>query len=193
METFSALLALCEGNPPVTGGFPSQKPVTRTFDVFFDQRLNKRLANTRDAGDLRRHCDHYYVIVMTSAVTVVTTFGSRTGTWRLYSQVLFCHTISFPVILCSINDITFAVQVLLCGCIVFVTLRLLLHIVFCAAHKMRFTHRLYDTKTLSTSMALCEGNPPVTGVFPSQMWTSCWTVDLPVVWNTTSMWRHRNG
>ena len=25
METFSTLLALCEGNPPVTGGFPSQK------------------------------------------------------------------------------------------------------------------------------------------------------------------------
>ena len=27
MEIFSALLALCEGNPPVTGGFPSQRPV----------------------------------------------------------------------------------------------------------------------------------------------------------------------
>ena len=36
METFSALLSLGEGNPPVTGGFPTQKPVTRTFDVFFD-------------------------------------------------------------------------------------------------------------------------------------------------------------
>ena len=31
------------GNPPVTDGFPSQKPVTRSFDVFFDLRLNKRL------------------------------------------------------------------------------------------------------------------------------------------------------
>ena len=39
-----ALLALCEGNPPVIGGFPSQKPVTRSFDVFFDLRLNKRLS-----------------------------------------------------------------------------------------------------------------------------------------------------
>ena len=29
--------------PPVTGGFPSQRPVTRSFDVFFDLRLNKRL------------------------------------------------------------------------------------------------------------------------------------------------------
>ena len=27
---------LCEGNPPVTGGYPSQKPVTRSFDVFFE-------------------------------------------------------------------------------------------------------------------------------------------------------------
>ena len=43
METFTALLALCEGNPPVAGEFPSQRPVTRSFDVFFDLRLNKRL------------------------------------------------------------------------------------------------------------------------------------------------------
>ena len=35
METFSALLALCEENSPVTGEFPSQRPVTRSFDVFF--------------------------------------------------------------------------------------------------------------------------------------------------------------
>ena len=41
METFSVLLALCEENLPVTGEFPSQRPVTRSFDVFFDQRLNK--------------------------------------------------------------------------------------------------------------------------------------------------------
>ena len=31
------------GEPPVTGGFPSQKPVTRSFGVFFDLRPNKRL------------------------------------------------------------------------------------------------------------------------------------------------------
>ena len=43
METFSALLDLCEGNSPVTGGSPSQKPETRSFDVFVDLRLNKRL------------------------------------------------------------------------------------------------------------------------------------------------------
>ena len=42
-ETFFPLLALCEGNIPVAGGFPSQRPVTRNFDVFLDLRLNKRL------------------------------------------------------------------------------------------------------------------------------------------------------
>ena len=44
METFSALLALFAGNSPVTGEFPSQRPVARSFDVFFDLRLNKRLS-----------------------------------------------------------------------------------------------------------------------------------------------------
>ena len=35
METFSAL--------PVPGDFHAQRPVTRSFDVIFDLRLNKRL------------------------------------------------------------------------------------------------------------------------------------------------------
>ena len=44
METFSALLTLCAGNSPVPGEFPAQRPVTRSFDIFFDLRLNKRLS-----------------------------------------------------------------------------------------------------------------------------------------------------
>ena len=43
METFSALLALCAGISPISGEFPAQRPVTRSFDIFFDLRLNKRL------------------------------------------------------------------------------------------------------------------------------------------------------
>ena len=34
METFSALLAVCAGNSPATGEFPTQRPVTRSFDFF---------------------------------------------------------------------------------------------------------------------------------------------------------------
>ena len=44
METFSELLALCAGNSLVTGEFPAQRPVTRSFDVFFDLDLNKQLS-----------------------------------------------------------------------------------------------------------------------------------------------------
>ena len=64
METLSALLVLCVGNSPVTGEFPSQKPLTRSFDIFFDLRLKNRWANKRGAGDLRRHRAHYDVIEM---------------------------------------------------------------------------------------------------------------------------------
>ena len=62
MEKFSALLALCAGNSPVPGEFPAQRPVTRSFDVFFDVRLNKRLCKQSwgwwfetQSGSLWRH------------------------------------------------------------------------------------------------------------------------------------------
>ena len=44
METFSASLSLCAGNSPVAGEFPIQRPMARSFDVFFDLHLNKRLS-----------------------------------------------------------------------------------------------------------------------------------------------------
>ena len=63
METFSALLALCAGNSPVSGEFPAQRPVTHSFDVFFDLRPNKQLSK-QSWGDLRRYLTHYDVTVM---------------------------------------------------------------------------------------------------------------------------------
>ena len=44
METFSALLAFYVWNSVVTGEFPTQMPVTRSFDVFFDLRRNQQLS-----------------------------------------------------------------------------------------------------------------------------------------------------
>ena len=73
IETFSALLAICAGNSPVPGEYPAQRPVTRSFDVFFDLRLNKQLS--RQSGGwwfemlprpLRRHSN-----VMVLDVTVI--------------------------------------------------------------------------------------------------------------------------
>ena len=61
METFSALLAICAGNSPMTGEFLAQRSVTQGFDVSFDLSLNKRL---NEAGDLRRHGAHNDVTPM---------------------------------------------------------------------------------------------------------------------------------
>ena len=44
METFSTLLAICVGNSPVPGELFTQRPVTRSFDVYCDLRPNKRLS-----------------------------------------------------------------------------------------------------------------------------------------------------
>ena len=44
IEAFSFLLVLWEWNPPVIGGFPSQRPVTPSFYAFFDLRLGRRLS-----------------------------------------------------------------------------------------------------------------------------------------------------
>ena len=68
METFSALLAICAGNSPGT----AQRPVMRSFDVFFDLRLNKWLCKQSRGWwfetllcPLWRHCngDVLYKIV----------------------------------------------------------------------------------------------------------------------------------
>ena len=44
MERFSALLAICAGNSPVPGEFPTQRLMTQSFDVYFDLRPIKRLS-----------------------------------------------------------------------------------------------------------------------------------------------------
>ena len=64
METFSALLALCAGNSPVTGEFP-HKGQWRGALMFslICVKIN-HWVNNREAGDFRRHRVHYDVIVM---------------------------------------------------------------------------------------------------------------------------------
>ena len=51
------------GNSPIAGEFPLHRPVTRSFDVFFDLRLNKRLSKQSrrrsvetPSHSLWRHC-----------------------------------------------------------------------------------------------------------------------------------------
>ena len=53
------------GNPPAIGGFPSQRPVTQNFDIFFDLWLYKRLSKQTRRQWLRCHHTHYNVTVLT--------------------------------------------------------------------------------------------------------------------------------
>ena len=69
METFSALLAICAGNSPVTDEFPAQRPATLSFDVFFDLRLTKWLSKQwwrwwfeTPTRSLWRHCNGNQVV-----------------------------------------------------------------------------------------------------------------------------------
>ena len=78
-------MALCTGNSPVTGEFPAQRPVTRSFDVFIDLRLNKRLSKQSWGwwfGDLRRA--YYGIIVMRTYIN--------------YKSMAKCKTAISPVL-----------------------------------------------------------------------------------------------
>ena len=70
METFSTLLAICAGNSPASGEFPAQRPMTRSFDVFFDLCLNKRFSEQSRgwwfvtlSGPLWRHRNVWQLVI----------------------------------------------------------------------------------------------------------------------------------
>ena len=73
----------CAGNSLVTGKFPSQRPVTRSFDVFHDLCLNKRLSEQWWGWCLRCHRAHYDITVMKLGP-----FGSQC---RLQILICFCQ------------------------------------------------------------------------------------------------------
>ena len=64
MEIFSASLALCEGNPPVTGEFPYRGHGRRALKFSLVCVWTNVWTNNRDPDDLRRHHAHYDVSVI---------------------------------------------------------------------------------------------------------------------------------
>ena len=57
----------CEGNPPVIGGFSSQRPVTQSFEFSLICAWTNAWTNYRDAGDFRPPRAHYDVTVIVTA------------------------------------------------------------------------------------------------------------------------------
>ena len=83
IETYSVLLAICAGNLLVPGEFPAWRTVTRSFDVFFDLRLNNR-----EAGDLRCYRAHYDVIVISTVISLAAS-----------AKTLWAHTFSWAILM----------------------------------------------------------------------------------------------
>ena len=93
METFSTLLAICAGNSPASGEFPGRRPVTRSFDVFFDLRLNKWLRKQSRGWLFETPLrTHYDVIVMYfhlySLVHWECLWGAIDGSWCTWYQLM---------------------------------------------------------------------------------------------------------
>ena len=98
METFSALPAICAGNSPVTSEFPTQRPVTWSFDVFFDLRLTKWLNKQSwswwfetPSCPLWRHrngsCSNYFVSTISKSVFPQSCYStSHFVSWMLHAR-----------------------------------------------------------------------------------------------------------
>ena len=108
METFSTLLALCAGNSPVTGGFPSQRPVTRSFDIFFHLCLNKRLSKQSwgwwfepPSCSLWRHCNEdVFLITNSTCIHFLHTCDASIPRWYLSQPSKLYLPSSLPTFTC---------------------------------------------------------------------------------------------
>ena len=74
---------LCAGNSPVTSEFPAQRPVTRSFGVFFDLCLNKRLSKQlwgwwfeMLSCPLWHHCIESFMLLIMWIGDVIIFFGT---------------------------------------------------------------------------------------------------------------------
>ena len=137
---FFVLLVLCAGNSPVTGDFPTQRPVTRSFDVFFDLRLNKRLSKqpSRRWFETVSHSSwvHCYVVRYHS----FTNF--EFGLWIISTLFERHNHVADTPIMWSSED-SQSLQ----------------------SRKSSWRHHL---EAFNAQLVLCAGNSPVTGEFPLQ-------------------------
>ena len=64
METFSTLLSLCEGNPPVIGGSPHKGQWSRVLMFSLICAWTNNWTNNQDAGDFKCYHAYYDITVM---------------------------------------------------------------------------------------------------------------------------------
>ena len=101
MGAFSALLALCAGNSPVTDEFPSKRPVKRSFDVFFDLHLNQRLSKQSwgwwfetPSRSFWRHCNVWILNSISTTGSNIKTCSSGQLFPRCLKGLICCWSLS---------------------------------------------------------------------------------------------------
>ena len=87
-------------NPPVTGGFASPRPARRSFNVFFDLPLNKRLSKQSrrrwfetPLRLLWRHCNELYPVtlhIVSVSPSTVNTLMSRQNCRHFADDIFKC-------------------------------------------------------------------------------------------------------
>ena len=83
---------------PLCGEFPSQRPVTRGFDVSLICALINGWVNNRAAGDLRRHRAHYDVAVMHYIISPVSLLIGKVIISQPITVIKACVTGPFVII-----------------------------------------------------------------------------------------------
>ena len=175
METFFTLLAICVGNSPVSGEFPAQRPVTLSFDVFFDLRLNKRLSKQpwgwwfeTPSSPLWRHCNEHRH--MQDAVPIWYNYFTISSKNESNSASLSeGRDTSMIPMLSNMKSNVFP----LISSLIIVTLQWRYNSVSnhqphdCFLNRL-FWHRSKQTSKLRVT-GLCAGNSPEAGEFPAQM------------------------
>ena len=89
---------------PVPGEFPAQRPVTRSFDVFFDLRLNKRLSKQprgwwfeTPAWSLWRHRNDQSFVSITTATEIrifLNMSSNCLSSTKSCSKYIFCKLVT---------------------------------------------------------------------------------------------------
>ena len=81
----------CAGNSPVTGEFPSQRSVMRSYFLWSAPWINGWVSN-REVGDLRRHRAHYDVILMDSSSGCPVSAVSIDSLYHITFQLPWCFS-----------------------------------------------------------------------------------------------------
>ena len=96
---------------PVTGEFPAQRPVTRSFDVFFDLRLNERLSKQSWGWWFEtplRPLWRYSNVLPTTGAIVMATYGANNDDKRGVVAILVFQCMSHE--LPGTGDVTTMIQ-----------------------------------------------------------------------------------